>query len=118
MSTGTRVSFRQASDHFHVEISVVSEFAEFGLFPTVEGGDGPAVEGEGLALLGTALSLHSALGINKEGIEVILALRGRIAGLQAEIDRLQGLMEGLRKGLDGEDPEDLGRRGLLIDFDD
>jgi hypothetical protein len=98
MKMRTAIALTKASDYFHVGVELIREFAEFGLYPTVQEEGEVGIEGRDLARLEKILSLHRALGINKEGLDVILELREMIAGLQDE-------------------PEGLRIRGLLIEVD-
>ena len=117
MSTRSVVTLRQASDYFRVDIELVRDFAEYGLYPTVllDGEEG--LDESGLERLKKVLSLHRSLGINKEGIEAVLGLRERITGLEAEIGRMQDEVRRLRRHLAGEDLESLARLGLVIEVD-
>ena len=111
----TTITLSKVCDYFHVDIELVREFADFGLYATVPVEGETGIEARELARLEKAISLHRALGINKEGIDVILELRERISELQGELERLRG--EARRQSLiaGGEEPETLRIRALLIE---
>ena len=118
MRSQNTLSLDQVSRYFNIEIEIVSDFAEFGLFPTIYDDGKPGVEPQNLNKLAEIVSLYQALGVNKEGIEVVLKLRERILGLEDEIARLQSAVERLKILAANEDLEELNRRGLLIEIDD
>jgi uncharacterized small protein (DUF1192 family) len=117
MSMGTGIALSQICDYFHVDLELVMDFADFGLYPTLVSDGQVGVAAQSLERLGKIISLHKALGINKEGIEVVLALRERVSELQLEIERLQNEVAGLKQNWGSEDPEALERLGLLIEID-
>ena len=115
MTTGYVVSLDQVCRHFNIEMEIMSGFAEFGLFPVIREDGETAIEMRNLERLTEIVSLHQALGINTEGIEVILNLRGRINRLQDEVGYLQSTVENLKYHLNNGGPEELHRLGLLVD---
>jgi len=118
MTVRNMITLAQVSDYFHIEIEIVREFAEFGLYSTVVSDGETGIEIENLDRLGKIISLYQALGVNKEGIEIILDLRKKISDLQDQVDRLRNEAEKLKQHLDSEGPESLRERGLLIEIDD
>jgi chaperone modulatory protein CbpM len=116
MQTG--ITLRQVCDYFRIDLELVRDFAEFGLYPTVlfEGEIG--IETQNLHKLKKVISLHQALGINKEGIEAILNLGEQVAGLQKEVGLLQNEVEKLKRQAGIAEPEVLKRLGLLIEISD
>lgn len=118
MTARNQVTLSQVSDYFHIEIEIVSDFADFGLFPTVSLDGEIGIETDNLGRLEEILNLYQSLGINKEGIEVVLNMRERISALQGEVERLRNVAERLKYHIGNEDPELLKRRGLLIEIDD
>jgi chaperone modulatory protein CbpM len=113
----TALTFSEVCDYFRVDIGLVTEFAEFGLYPTVLLGDEVGIETSELERLEKVISLHQALGINKEGIEAVLGLRTRISELEAEVELCRGEVLRLRRRLEAEDPATVERLGLLIRID-
>lgn len=89
MKATTILSFEQAGKVFQIEAATIGEFADYGLFPTVEGPQGPGIAPEIWELLERVVSLHRALGINKEGIDAVLRLGERIRSLQKELEALE-----------------------------
>lgn len=118
MNERTGITLRQVCEYFHVDFEVVRGFAEFGLYPTVSCDGELGIDTRNLDRLKRIISLYQALGINKEGIEVILDLGERISGLQREVGTLRDEVERLRRRLGAEEPEALKRLGLLIEIGD
>lgn len=118
MSTQTVITLRQLCGCFSIDIGIVREFADFGLYPvvTIEGETG--IEARYLDRLERIISLYQTLGINKEGIEIILDLRGKISDLQDHVDELRNEVQKLKHYFGTDDPELLKRLGLLIEIDD
>jgi uncharacterized small protein (DUF1192 family) len=110
------VSLSQVCEYFKVEADLVKNLSDFGLFPIVVYREAQVIEVENLERLKEILSLHESLGVNKEGIEVILGLHGKIADLRAEIESLRGELDRLKRQKDNEGAEALMRRGLLIEI--
>ena len=96
MKTESRISLRRVSEVYRVDFALVMEWAEFGLYTTV--GDEPSIESDSLERLKRIISLHRALGVNKEGIEVVLNLSQRIADLETELVSLKAALEKHRRG--------------------
>ncbi len=117
MSNRTRISLREVSAYSRVDVAVMLEWADFGLYQTI-GDDDPAIEIQTIDRLKRIIGLHQALGINKEGIEVILGLTQQIADLQKEAETLRVAISRLRSGWDAEPMETLRSRGLLVEFED
>jgi chaperone modulatory protein CbpM len=111
------IALSQICEYFRVDIEFVRDLSEFGLFPIVAYKEEFALEAENLEKLREIITLHEALGVNKEGIEIILRLRERIAGLQEEIAALRDEATRLKAGGETEGLETLKERGLLIEID-
>jgi len=112
------LTLAQISDYFNIDIEIVRDFAEFGLYPTLVCDGETGIDMADLGRLWKIISLYQTLGINKEGIEIILDLREKISDLQDQVEFLQSEAERLRYDLFNEGPEALKGRGLLIEIDD
>jgi hypothetical protein len=115
MTVQDAIPLEKICRYYNIEIEVVLDFADFGLFPTLYEAEQTSIERRHLKRLAEIITLYQALGINKEGIEVVSRLRERINGLEDEIERLHVEVERLGYRLGQEDPEVLSRLGMLID---
>jgi hypothetical protein len=118
MNSQTRIKLRQFCGYLRVDYDLAREFADYGLYPVVYSDDEIEIETRNLYKLKKVVSLHQALGINKEGIEVILSLGERICELQKEIELLRSETAQLKVHADREEPETLKHLGLLIEISD
>jgi hypothetical protein len=73
------------------------------------------VDARCLDRLKEVVSLHQALGINKEGLDIILELRSNVAMLREALENLQRENRKLRLLLGAEDRGDLENKGLTIE---
>jgi len=117
MSMRTAITLSQVCDYLGADMELIREFADFGLYPTVLLDNEVGVETRDLERLERIISLHRALGINKEGIEAVLALRERVSELEAEVRALRAETQRLKRHLESENPESLERLGLFIQID-
>lgn len=108
----------QVCDYFQYDIDIVREFADFGLYPTVELDGERGVDARHLEKLKKIFSLHQSLGINKEGIDVILELRNRVTRLQEAVEKLHEENKKLKHILGAEDRMDLEVQGLIVEIID
>jgi chaperone modulatory protein CbpM len=116
MKEESRVTLRQLCEYFNIDFETVQELGEYGLYPVVSIEGESAIEIRYLDRFERVISLYQTLGINKEGIDIILDLRERIASLQAQVDSLQNEVAKLKTRFGGEDPELLKGLGLLIEI--
>jgi hypothetical protein len=116
MNEGARVSLRRVSEYYRIDFQVVLEWAEFGLYTALPGAD-PEIDIRTLGKLKRIISLHRDLGINKEGIEVILGLSQKVADLESEVEALRSLVERQKTGWAAERAAELKRLGLFIEID-
>jgi hypothetical protein len=110
------ITLSLACEYFRVDPGLVRDFADFGLIPVEVIHDEDVIEASNLDRLRKIISLHESLGINKEGIEVILGLRERISGLEEEVGALREEVARLKRFREAEEPETLRRCGLLIEI--
>jgi len=118
MKTKNVLYLSRVSEIFQIDIHIIQEFAEFGLYPTVELDGEKGIEYEAFDRLKRIISLHNALGVNKEGIDAILRLGEHISDLQNQVDSLEGEVRKLRNYLQKEDSEVLQKLGLLVEIVD
>lgn len=115
MSERNVITLRQLCRCLDIDVEVAREFAEFGLYPLVPIEGEAGVETRYLDRVERVISLYRTLGINKEGIDIILDMRDEISSLQARVEELQNEVGRLKSCSAREDPAVLARMGLLIE---
>lgn len=110
------ISLRDVSNHFHIRIEECREFADFGLITILMKRDEPYIELQELERLKRIIRLYKNLGINKEGIEIILSMRNRIMDLQTEVGMLNRKVERLEREYIRKHIEYIKKQGLFIEI--
>lgn len=118
MKTQTKITLRFFCEYSRFDFELAREFAEYGLYPAVFSEDEIEIETRHLDRLKKIVDLHRSLGINKEGIEVVLELEKHIADLQKKVEQLHNEIEKLKLHERLAEPETLKNLGLLIEVDD
>ncbi|MDA3948956.1 MAG: hypothetical protein PF508_06995 [Spirochaeta sp.] len=116
MDTHRFIELREVSERFHIDFEVCRQFADFGIVTTTVENDTLYIEPEDVSTLRHAVSLYRDLGVNTEGIDVILAMRQRIVQLQEEVDHLTRRAERLEQENFQKNVELPRKRGLFIEF--
>lgn len=93
MRETTYIQLDTISDKFHIELELCREFAEVGLIRIIVKEDTQFIEPEEIPKLQKIVHLYRDLGVNREGIEVILPMRDRILRLQEEIKSLRRIVD-------------------------
>lgn len=75
--------------HHGIQVTLVREFADFGLVHLQEQEKKAFVPEEEIEKLERMIRLHSELGINKEGLEIILNMRDQLVSLNSELETIR-----------------------------
>lgn len=118
MSKETVITLRQVCECYDIDPLIVRDFADFGLYPLNVVDGEFSIEVRYLERVEHIFSLHRSLGVNKEGIDIILELRAEITRLQEEMEKKLNEVSELKAFLRAEDPELLRNLGRLIEIDD
>ena len=89
MATTKYISIEEFADFHHVTTKLVHEFADFGLIEISHSDEKLFIPSDYLDKCERVIRLHRDLGVNKEGIEIILEMRQKHAELQSELLRLR-----------------------------
>lgn len=116
MDTHRFIELREVSERFHIDFEVCRQFADFGIIATIAKDDTLYIEPEDVQTLRHAVSLYRDLGVNQEGIDVILAMRQRIVQLQDEVEYLTRRTERLEQEYFQKNVELPRKRGLFFEF--
>ena len=83
------ITINKFADFHQVKTTLLWEFADFGLIEITQVEDQPCIGYKDLDKCERAVRLYRELGVNKEGIEIILNMRDQIAEMQKELARLR-----------------------------
>ena len=78
---------------YDVENDFINEIVEYELITPVKTGSDLFIEEDELPVLEKIINLHYDLGVNLEGIEIIMNLLERIDEMNEEINRLQRIVK-------------------------
>ena len=83
------ITLQEITDIFSIDRELCKEFIDFGLIRAYIKKNITYIKTEELSKLKRVISLYKKLGVNKEGIEIILSMRDQIIELQNELQRLK-----------------------------
>lgn len=89
MATLKYITIEEFAEFHQVTAKLVYEFADFGLIEVKQIEKKPFIVADQLDKCERAIRLHRDLGVNKEGIEIILEMREKHAEMQKELLRLK-----------------------------
>jgi DNA-binding transcriptional MerR regulator len=110
------ISLQDVSEFFSIEVDECREFADFGLITIISKRNETYIEPQDFERLKRIVSLYRDLGVNKEGIEIILSMRTRIIELQEEIDRLNHKVERMENEYVHEHIEKTKKLGIFFEL--
>jgi len=87
------ITLREFADFHEISVTQIREFADFGLFEVTIIENKPCIHIDDIERCERILRLSEELGVNKEGIEIILEMRQRIEEMQKEISRMKHLLD-------------------------
>jgi chaperone modulatory protein CbpM len=110
------IAIEEFCSHHGVEVMLVREFADFGLVQLHKAESGEFVPDEEVSHLERMLRLSQELGVNMEGIEIIMHMREELKQLRREANQLRyrlGQLEQERTHRLVTQPQ---AQGFLIDY--
>ena len=94
MSTSQNcIHIKEVSRVFRIDLDVCREFIDSGLIEVTVQIDGEYIAPRELGKVQRIFSLYRDLGVNREGIEIILTMRDRLAALNDELNKLKQQLE-------------------------
>src|SRR6266516_1054121 len=82
------ISPMSSADYSHLEVQVLRQLSESGVLPGMQAvGEEVRYNDDDLFILRRVRRLYEDLGVNLEGIEIILRLQARLEALQRELDQ-------------------------------
>ncbi len=83
------IEIEEFCTHHGVQVTLIREFADFGLVHLQEQEQKAFVPADEIEKLERLIRLHSELGINKEGLEIILNMRDQLVSLNTELKAMR-----------------------------
>ena len=81
-------SEQETAEYSHLEVQVIRQLHDAGVIEGISAvGEEPRYSEEEVAVLRRARRLREEMGINLEGVEVILRLQARLEALQRELEQ-------------------------------
>jgi len=100
------MKIEQLADFYHIDVRVIYELSDFGIIKLEKRNNQEFIPNEELERCERAVRLYTDLGVNKEGIEIILNMREKMEQLQKDLlkvrQRLNRMMETSETYLDTE----------------
>lgn len=118
MKSQIYIPIQDVSNICHIDVTILRDFAEYELINIQVYEKTECVKAEELEQIKRIIDLHKALGVNKEGIEIILTMRDQILELQDEITLLKNKLEQRSNGFKFRFIELPKEKGLLFDYDE
>lgn len=87
------ITIQHLAEFHQVDSRLLQEFADFGLITIRKTEETPCIVHEELEKCERVIRLHRELGVNKEGIDIILRMRETQSELQQELKRLKYLLQ-------------------------
>jgi hypothetical protein len=112
------IPIRNISEVCHIEAAILEDFAEYGLIDILIYDKTECVKAEEIEQIKRIIDLYSVLGVNKEGIEIIMAMRNQILEMNNEITMLRQQLDRLSNDNKFRFLELPTQLGLLIDYDE
>jgi chaperone modulatory protein CbpM len=112
------IPIREISEVCHIEIAMLRDFADCGLITIQFESETECVRAEEIEQIKRIIDLYRVLGVNKEGIEIIMAMRDQILEMNRKIAVLEQKLEQLGNEHKFRFMDLPSQMGLLIDYDE
>ena len=118
MASTVFITIEEFSTQFGIQQELIQEFMEFGLVTVYRQQEGEYLMADDTEHVARLIRLYRDLGINKEGIDIILSMRDQLIQLHDELNKVRNKAQRLeqeREWLFFDIPRS---RGLLLDHDE
>jgi chaperone modulatory protein CbpM len=109
-------TLEEFSELCELEIDFIRDLAQFGLVQVIVREEKEEIDSGNLDCVQIIKRLYFDLGVNKEGIEIILDMRNQILELQKRVGDLTNEIKRLNKEQKFRNIEILLEKGLMIDI--
>jgi hypothetical protein len=106
----------EISEICSIDTDFIKELVRFGIIEVHKRGNSECVGQDTIDVLKMARRLYFDLGVNKEGIDIILSMRRQILDLQDKVIELKGKVNYLTHEQTYRNLEIIMNRGLLFDL--
>lgn len=111
------VTVKEVATLFCIEVELIKELADFGLISVYREKRTEYVMEKEIKQIKKAVSLYRDLGINKEGIKMVLSLKEQTARLKKELDMFRRKVEKMEQEYRLKHIEIPAQEGLMLDLD-
>ena len=118
MASTVYITIEEFSTRHGVEKELIKEFMEFGLLNTHKQQEGECLTADDTEHVARLVRLYHDLGINKEGIDIIISMREQLINMSRELERFKYRAEKLEQERQYTFFDIPRRNGLLLDHDD
>lgn len=84
-----QITIEEFADFHQVTVELIQEFADFGLIRIIHAERQVCIDINNMERCERAIRIHKDLGVNKEGVEIILDMREKHAEMQRELKWLR-----------------------------
>lgn len=110
------ITLEEFCTHHNIEVTLIQEFAEFGLVPLHVQENRQFLPDTAIKQLERMLRLFRDLEVNKEGIEIILNMRKEIKQLRREANHLRYRLQQLEREQQQQLSGSSQARSFIIDY--
>jgi hypothetical protein len=118
MTSTIYITIEEFSNRYGVHQELIKEFMDFGLVNTYRQQENDCLLAEDTEHVARLVRLYRDLGINKEGIDIILSMREQLIRMHEELNRLRYKTHRLEQEQELLFFDVPRRNGLLLDHDD
>jgi chaperone modulatory protein CbpM len=118
MASTYYITIEEFSSQYGIRQELIREFMDFGLLTVHRQQEGECLVAEDTEHVARLIRLYRDLGINKEGIDIILSMREQLIQMHDELNRLRYKAQRLEQERDLLFVDLPRTRGLLLDHDE
>jgi DNA-binding transcriptional MerR regulator len=118
MASTVFITIEEFSNQFGIQQELIQEFMDFGLVTIYRQQEGECLMADDTEHVARLIRLYRDLGINKEGIDIILSMRDQLIQLHDELNKLRNKAQRLEQQQEWLFFDMPRSRGLLLDHDE
>jgi hypothetical protein len=118
MASTIYITIEEFSNQYGVQQELIREFMDFGLVNTYQQQEAECLSAKDTEYVARLVRLYRDLGINKEGIDIIMSMREQLIRMHDELNRLRYKTHRLEQEQELLFFDTPRRNGLLLDQDE